>query len=245
MKPALHAPLAQALVALLVSLTGSANALTVIDPTNLIQNTLTAVRTLEMTSNQLSQLQNETQMLLNQARNLATLDFNVINRLRLSIANSERLLAEAQGLAYEVTRLDQEFARLYPDQYATTTTGAQLAQQALERWNHERNGLHTALRIQAQVARNLGTDEAVLSDLVTQSQSAVGSLQASQATNQLLALQAKQAIQAQQLDLSQNRAVALEHARQVAAEHEAREQRRRFMGNGIQYTPRPVRLFAR
>jgi P-type conjugative transfer protein TrbJ len=245
MKRAPHAPLAQALVALLVSLTGSANALTVIDPTNLIQNTLTAVRTLEMTSNQLSQLQNETQMLLNQARNLATLDFNVINRLRLSIANSERLLAEAQGLAYEVTRLDQEFARLYPDQYATTTTGAQLAQQALERWNYERNGLHTALRIQAQVAWNLGTDEAVLSDLVTQSQSAVGSLQASQATNQLLALQAKQAIQAQQLDLSQNRAVALEHARQVAEEHEAREQRRRFMGNGIQYTPRPVRLFAR
>ena len=46
------------------------NAFTVIDPTNLVQNTLTAVRTLEMANNQVRQLQNETQMLLNQARHL-------------------------------------------------------------------------------------------------------------------------------------------------------------------------------
>ena len=44
-----------------------ASAFTVIDPTNLVQNTLTAVRTLEMANNQVRQLQNETQMLLNQA----------------------------------------------------------------------------------------------------------------------------------------------------------------------------------
>ncbi len=43
--------------------------------------------------------------------------------------------------------------------------------------------------------------------------------------------------------LTQNRAMALEQARQVADEREAREQRRRFMGSGTPYTPRPVRLF--
>ncbi|MGY8819963.1 MAG: P-type conjugative transfer protein TrbJ [Pseudomonadales bacterium] len=235
--------MASSLFALGLTLLGRVEAMTVIDPTNLIQNTLTALRTLEMTNNQLSQLQNETRMLLNQAQHLASLDFNVVNRLRLSIARSEQLLAQAQGLAYEVTRLDQEFARLYPEHYVQTITATQLAQQRLERWSQQRQGLHTALRMQGQVAQNLDVDQTILTDLVAQSQSAVGSLQASQATNQLLALQAKQAIQAQQMALTQNRAMALDQARQVADEQEAREQRRRFMGGGTPYTPRPVRMF--
>ncbi len=46
----------------------------VFDPTNLVQNTLTAIRTLEQINNQINQLQNEAQMLMNQARNLASLD---------------------------------------------------------------------------------------------------------------------------------------------------------------------------
>ncbi|MEA4134181.1 hypothetical protein VBJ22_23730 [Enterobacter hormaechei] len=49
-----------------------------------------------------------------------------------------------------------------------------------------------------------------------------------QATNQLLALQAKQSIQAQQLQITQDRAASLELARQAAATERAREVRRRF-----------------
>jgi len=78
------------------------SAMTVIDPTNLVQNTLTAVRTLEQINNQVEQLQNESQMLVNQARNLASLDYDVVNRLRASLVKSEQLIAEAQGLAFDV-----------------------------------------------------------------------------------------------------------------------------------------------
>ena len=63
-----------------------ASALTVFDPSNFVQNTLTAVRTLEQINNQINQLQNEAQMLMNQARNLANLDFNIVNRLRSTLA---------------------------------------------------------------------------------------------------------------------------------------------------------------
>ena len=220
-----------------------AHALTVIDPTNLAQNTLTAVRTLEMVNNQVRQLQNETQMLLNQARHLATLDYNVVNQLRASLANTERLLAEARGLAYEVQRLDQEFTRLYPAEYTSDVSSQRLAQEARERWKQGLDGLHTAMRVQAQVTQNLVQDESALADLVQQSQSAGGALQATQATNQLLALQAKQSIQAQQLQITQNRAIALELARQAAAAEEARELRRRFMGSGTPYTPYPVQFY--
>lgn len=220
-----------------------ASALTVIDPSNLAQNTLTAVRTLEMLNNQVRQLQNETQMLLNQGRHLARLDYNVLNRLRVSLASTERLLAEAQGLAYEVQRLDQEFARLYPAEYSSEVSSQRLAEEARERWQQGLNGLHTALRVQAQVTQNLAEDEHALADLVQQSQFAGGALQAAQATNQLLALQAKQSIQAQQLQITQNRAIALELARQAAAAEEARERRRRFMGSGTPYTPYPVQFY--
>ena len=74
-----------------------ASALTVFDPSNFVQNTLTAVRTLEQINNQINQLQNEAQMLMNQARNLANLDFNIVNRLRSTLATTERLIAEARG----------------------------------------------------------------------------------------------------------------------------------------------------
>ncbi|HCL3791647.1 TPA: P-type conjugative transfer protein TrbJ [Pseudomonas aeruginosa] len=218
-------------------------ALTVIDPTNLVQNTLTAIRTLEQVNNQVQQLQNESQMLINQARNLASLDFNIVNRLHASLARSEQLIAEAQGLAYDVRNLDREFARLYPREYAATVSGDQMHWDARERWAHTLDGLHTAMRLQAQVSRNLREDEGALAELVGQSQSATGALQAMQATNQLLALQAKQSIQAQQLRLTQDRAASLELARQAAASERAREVRRRFLGEGTPYTPQAVRFY--
>ena len=182
-------------------------------------------------------------MLINQARNLAGLDYNVVNRLRSTLATTERLIAEAQGLAYDVAHMDQEFARLYPHEYAASVSGDRMAQDARERWRHTLDGLHTAMRVQAQVSQNLSEDESVLADLVAQSQSAGGALQAMQATNQLLALQAKQAIQAQQLQLTQDRAASLELARQAAATERAREVRRRFLGEGTPYTPQPVRFY--
>ncbi len=215
----------------------------VLDPTNLVQNTLTAVRTLEQINNQVQQLQNEAQMLSNQARNLASLDFSVVNQLRASLARSEQLIAEAQGLAYDVQNLDSEFARLYPEEYAAAVSGDQMYRDARERWANTLDGLHTAMRMQAQVSQNLSEDESALADLVGQSQSATGALQAMQATNQLLALQAKQSIQAQQLQLTQDRAASLELARQAAASERAREVRRRFLGEGTPYTPHSVQFY--
>jgi len=221
-----------------------ASAITVFDPSNFVQNTLTAVRTLEQINNQIQQLQNEAQMLMNQTRNLAKLDFNIVNQLRSTLTTSERLIAEAQGLAYDVANMDREFARLYPDQYDASISGERMAQDARERWKHTLDGLHTAMRMQAQVSNNLALDESALSDLVNQSQSAEGALQAMQATNQLLALQAKQSIQAQQLQITQDRAGSLELARQAAATERAREVRRRFLGTGTPYTPHRVDFYS-
>ncbi|WP_070155718.1 P-type conjugative transfer protein TrbJ [Sphingobium phenoxybenzoativorans] len=215
----------------------------VIDPTNLAQNILTAAHTLEQINNQIKQLQNEAQSLMNEARNLASLPFNVVNRLRSNLDTTRQLIAQARGLAFDIQNMDQQFAQLYPEQYAASVSGNRMFQDAHQRWQNTLQGLQTAMRMQAQVSQNLNQDEGVLADLIDQSQSATGALQAMQATNQLLALQAKQSIQTQQLQLTQGRAASLELARQAAAVERGREVTRRFLGGGTAYTPQSVNFY--
>ena len=217
----------------------------VIDPTNLVQNTLTAIRTLEQINNQIQQLQNEAQMLTNQAHNLARLPTSVVGQLRANLATTDRLIAQARGLAYDVANLDREFQRLYPEQYAATVSGDQMVRDAQERWKNSLKGLQTTMQMQAQASQNLSDDESVLADLIGKSQSAQGALQATQAMNQLLALQAKQSIQTQRLQITQDRAASLELARQAAATERGREITRRFLGEGTPYTPQPVNFYSR
>ncbi|MFT4197044.1 MAG: P-type conjugative transfer protein TrbJ [Pseudoxanthomonas sp.] len=223
---------------------GSAQAqMAVFDPANFQQNLLTAARTLEQINNQVRQLQNEAQMLVNQGRNLTGLNFSALRELRVALEDSRRLLDEAKGLSFDIEQARSTYARLYPDGYGVGTSAGDMARDAQERWQQAREALRTAVEFQAQVVGQVAGDETTLSDLIDRSQSAVGALQAAQATNQLLALQSKQLLQGQQLQAAQGRAVALEQARTAAIEAQSREARRRFMTDKPAYTGEPVRLF--
>ncbi|MDP3184256.1 MAG: P-type conjugative transfer protein TrbJ [Anaerolineales bacterium] len=215
----------------------------VIDPTNLVQNILTAARALQQINNQIQQLQNEAQMLTNQAKNLTSLNFSALNQLQSALSATNQLLQQAQGLAFNLTQMETQFAQLYPNAYTASTSANQMALDASQRWQNSLEALRTATRVQSQSMQNFTSDEQTLSNLVNSSQSAVGALQATQATNQLLALQARQAIQAQQLQITQDRAVALEQARQVAVHARAIEVRNRFHGTGTPYTPTSVNFY--
>jgi P-type conjugative transfer protein TrbJ len=212
----------------------------VLDPSNLAQNILSAERALEQIQNQLRSLENEGQMLLNDALNLQGLDYSSLNRLRETIAATQRLFDEAQGLSFAVDLVRDQFAQLYPAEYNEALSYEHLDADHFQRWENSREALSTALQLQSQTHQSFAADEGVLADLIERSQSAVGALQAAQATNQLLGLQIRQLMQAQQLEVGQDRAVALEHARTVAAEERARELRRRFMTPAVAYSPAPV-----
>lgn len=215
----------------------------VVDPTNLVQNILTAARALEQINNQIRSLQNEAQMLQNDAKNLTSLDFSSLAQLRSTLATTSQLIQQGQGLAFNVSQMQAQFARLYPTTYTAATSGSQMALDAAQRWTNSLEALRTSTQIQSQAVQNFASDEQTLTDLVNQSQSAQGALQATQATNQLLALQSRQAIQAQQLELTQHRAAAMEQARQVAVQARAAEVRRRFQGDGTPYTPFTVNFY--
>jgi P-type conjugative transfer protein TrbJ len=208
----------------------------VFDPSNYSQNILTAARTLEQINNQIRQLQND-------ARNLTSLDFSALPQMRATTQAVNQLIQQAQGIAFNLSQMDAEFARLHPQTYAATISGNQMAIDARTRWRNSLEALRTAVQVQSQAVQNLPRDEQNLADLVERSQAAAGALQALQATNQLLALQSRQAMQAQQLQITQERAGSLELARQVAVQERAREVRRRFLGEGSRYTPQPVGFY--
>ena len=230
--------------ALTCALSASAHAQWIVfDPNNYVQNALTAARSLEEINNQVRQLEHEATMLINQARNLTTLPFDVVPRLRALLSNTQSLITAARGVGFRLSDAQSRFARYYPAAYGRGWSGADMGADATQRWLHSLQALETAVGLQAQAAENMPADEAALADLVAQSQSAIGALQAMEATNQLLALLARQTIQGQQLRLAQDRSVALEQARSVAAEARAKEVRRRFQGAGVQYTPQPVDFY--
>jgi len=215
----------------------------VFDVANYSQNLLTAARELQQIDNQIQQLQNEATMLLNQGRNLTSLNYNSLSQLLATLARTNQLITQAQGLTFNVAQSQATFNRLYPLSYGAGTSHAQMVQDAQARWQTSVQALQTATQMQSQAAQNLLSDQNVVSRLVTYSQGAVGALQTSQATNQLLALIARQAIQAQQLTVSQDRAAALDQARAAADEAQAEQVRSRFIGNGPQYTPQPVNFY--
>jgi len=238
MKPRLYLVFVLAFVA-----TVARAQITVFDPSNFVQNSLTAARTLQEVNNQLKQLANEAQMLINDARNLATLPFNIVAQLKQTLALTNQLIAQAQGIGFQLSQTNLQFARYYPPSYASGVTGAAMAADSYQRWLHSLQSLYTSVIMQSQAAQNLASDESALATLVSQSQGAIGIVQAAQATNQLLALHARQMIQEQQLRLTQDRSAAIEKARTVTAETRAREVRRRFEGTGVRYTALPINFY--
>jgi P-type conjugative transfer protein TrbJ len=211
----------------------------VYDPSNYAQNVLQAARALQQINNQITSLQNQSQMLLNQAKNLAGLPYSSLQ----TIARTQQLLNEAQRLGYDVNQIDQAFQRLYPQSYTGASSSQQLVSDARERWQNSLDAYHDALRVQAGAVGNLDTTRTETDALVSSSQSAVGALQAAQAGNQLVALQTRQLADLTGVIAAQSRAQSLAGARSTANQDQAREQLSRFLGGTQRYHPQAVQMF--
>ncbi|QPI72197.1 P-type conjugative transfer protein TrbJ [Sphingobium sp. Cam5-1] len=214
-----------------------AQAIIVFDPSNYSQNILTAARTLEQINNQIRMLQNQAQSLINQAKNLTTISFPELQALKQTMQQIDQLMGQAQGIQFKVASLDQQFRSLYPDSFAQSLTTSQQMQSARARMDTARGAFEQTMTVQAQVVENIAADQAALTGIIARSQSAEGALQASQATNQLLALVAKQQFQIQTLMAAQYRAEAIERANQAQSRTDAQSASAKFLGSGSAYTP--------
>jgi P-type conjugative transfer protein TrbJ len=228
--------------AVFVDSRGSQAQLVVFDPSNYAQNVLIAARALQQINNQIVSLQNQAQMLINQAKNLATLPFSSLLQLEQSIQRTQQLLGEAQRIAYDIEQIDRAFSTTYAPASSSLSDQA-LIVNAQARWQNAMAGLQDAMRTQATVVGNLDTNRTQMAALVTASQGASGALQASQAGNQLLALQAQQLADLIAVVAAHGRAQNLEAAQHAAAQDQGREQLRRFLTQGQGYQPTTVQMF--
>jgi P-type conjugative transfer protein TrbJ len=238
-----HIRLLLTVTALAIAAGPAAGQQVVYDPSNYAQNLLQAARALQQINNQITVLQNQTQMLLNQARHLASLPYSAAQPIDQSIAQTQRLLNQAQRVAYDPTQIDQAFTRSYPQSYPASTSPQQLAADAQTRWQNAFAGYQDALRVQAGIVQGLNTSRSQTSSLLTSSQSATGLLQASQAGNQLIALQTRQILDLTALIAAHSRAQSLDGARLAASEAQRRAQLNQFLSPGRGYQPRTVQMF--
>jgi P-type conjugative transfer protein TrbJ len=208
----------------------------VFDATNYTQNMLTAARTLEQINNQIQQLQNQATMLQNMAKNLQRLDFSSLGQMQGALNRIDGLMMQAEGLSFSLDQLNAEWWQQYPESYDATVSTNDMATAARERWQSSMNAYRQTMRVQSQIVENVRVDEGLLTDLVGQSQGAVGALQAQQAANQLIALSTKQQMQIQTLMATHYRSQAEDAARKTQAEEAARETTKRFLGSGSAYS---------
>ena len=216
--------------------------MTVFDPNNYAQNLVTAASELQQVANQIISLQNQAQMLTNQNRNLASLPYSSLPQLQTSILRTQQLLASAQNIAYDVGQITVAFQTTYGSANASQSDQA-LITGAQQRWQNSVAALQDTMTVQAGVVGNLDTNRTQTAALVTSSQSATGALQATQAGNQLLALQAQQLADLTATVAAQGRAQSLQMAQHAVAEDQAREQLSRFLTPGAGYQPTTITMF--
>jgi type IV secretion system protein TrbJ len=234
---AASATLTAAMVASIGVAITPAQAITVFDPRNYSQNLLTAARTLQQINNQIRSLQNQAQSLINQAKNLSTISFPEIQAITQTLLQIDQLMGQAQGIQFRIANVDQQYRGLFPQSFNQALTNNQHVIDARVRLDTSMAAYKQTMGVQAQVVENVQADAQTLNDIVSRSQGAEGALQATQATNQLLALTAKQQFQIQNLIAAQYRAEAIEQARRVQAESDARAATTKFLGSGSAYTP--------
>jgi len=181
-------------------------------------------------------------MLTNEARNLTSLPYSSLQQLQSSLQSTQQLIGQAQNIAYSVQQVDNAFQTTYSPANASQSEQMLIAN-ARQRWQNAVGALQDAMRVQSGVVGNIDVNAQEMSALVGSSQSAVGALQATQAGNQILALQSRQLSDLTATLAAQGRAQSLQLAQQAAAQDQAREQMRRFLTPGVGYQSASARMF--
>lgn len=214
--------------------------LTVYDPQNYASNVMQAARALQQIDNQVRQLENQALSLTNEARNLTQLPYTALQTVQANLTAITRLLQSAQRLAYDV----QSAQALFNANYTISPTASQatLIAQANARWQASANAYQQALLLQASAVNGLPGAAQQTQALLGASQGAVGVLQATQAGNQLLALQNQQLASLTALIATQGRATVLGQAGSAASRAQADAEFSQFNGSET-YQPVTVEMF--
>lgn len=98
----------------------------VFDLSNYGQNLLTAARSLQQIENQITSLQYQSQMLINQTKHLEQLPTSILNDVERDYSQIQGLLKQANGITYNVQSINTAYTQSYPAAISTSTSDRQL-----------------------------------------------------------------------------------------------------------------------
>jgi P-type conjugative transfer protein TrbJ len=225
-------------IAMLSYVPRAASQLAVFDSPNYRQNLLTSLRALEQINNQVRQLQNQVQMIMRMDQNLRGLGPTITTDLQQSLSGIQTQLRSGNGIPLRLQGTESGYENLFARQASATLSSADILRNAASRGQEEYVALKRSALLQGQVADAVVGDTRLLGDAMARSKSAAGALEVAQAGNELVGLGVKQALQLQSLLAAHERAQSFARARDLAAEDEARQRFKTFVGAGTGYTAR-------
>ena len=171
----------------------------VLDPTNLIQNTISALKAVESVINEVQMIANQVQQIENMAQNTrrygGVWDREALPRLmRLG-----QIIDQEQAIAYAMAGMDRVFRERYPG-YRPVTNWAGAYDQWTRTTLDTLRGSLAAVRLHAD---DFADEQRRIQTLTALSDSAEGRMQATQAANMLAAEQIQQLVKLRQIMMAQ------------------------------------------
>ena len=179
--------------------TAGAYAMVVLDPTNLIQNTISALKAVESVINEVEMIANQIKQIENMVQNTRTIggvwDQEALPRL----ARLGQIIEQEQAIAYAMAGMDRIFRDRYPGYRPVTDWST-----AYDKWTRTTldtlRGTMASVRLQAD---DFADEQRRIQTLTALSDSAEGRMQAIQAGNMLAAEQLQQLAKLRQLMMAQ------------------------------------------
>lgn len=164
-------------------------AFVVFDPSNFVQNILTAIRTLMSNINEARMIANQVISLANEAKNLTNLPFDIIDDFSEQFSQLFTTVGSVNGLMQNLETLQSRFEELYPDFLNRfDPVSRHSVAEEMKKWiGTTREMMLGASKTGAEILDGLPKTQAHLQKLMADSQGAVGILQATQAGNQIAA----------------------------------------------------------
>src|SRR5260370_33284607 len=168
-----------------VLVTPSLAQITVFDPSNYSQNLMTAANTPKKIDTPPTALQNQTQMLLNQARHLTSLPTSLLNDIDRTFTQTQNLLKQVDRIAYDVQAIEQTFQKY--QNFSVSQSDRQLIDGARDPAQNSVSAFQHSMSMGAATVDNLPAPQSQTDTLRAANQSAVRVLHVPHAGNQLLA----------------------------------------------------------
>ncbi|MBU2772683.1 MAG: P-type conjugative transfer protein TrbJ [Acidithiobacillus sp.] len=146
------------------------------------------------------QVQNQLQMLLNEARNLESLPTNFVNQITGQLGQLTNIVGQGDALSYAGQNISSQLSSEYPG-YSNGVN----YQQEYQNWNNTTSqNIQNALQAQNLASNQFATQSQALASIQSASQSAAGRMQVLQAGNQIAGMEVKSIQHLQQIEMAQN-----------------------------------------